>query len=64
MTTDLKGIVLKEEKFDKLNIRLGRVIAASLEPSAPKNLINLSLILVSLALRQVWQGSHPIQLKR
>jgi tRNA-binding protein len=36
MSTTLKAAVLKEETFDKLDIRLGRVIEASLEPSAPK----------------------------
>lgn len=34
--TDEKEIVSKEETFDKLEIRLGRVISAEEEPSAPK----------------------------
>jgi tRNA-binding protein len=36
LSTTLKAAVLKEETLDKLDIRLGRVIEASLEPSAPK----------------------------
>lgn len=36
MATELKAEVLKEGTFDKLDIRLGRVINAALEPSAPK----------------------------
>lgn len=34
--SDLKDIVSKEDTFDKLDIRLGRVIAVEPEPSAPK----------------------------
>lgn len=33
---DEKGIVSKEETFDKLEIRLGRVISVEEEPTAPK----------------------------
>lgn len=34
--SDEKEIVSKEETFDKLEIRLGRVISAEEEPTAPK----------------------------
>ncbi len=34
--TDEKEIVSKEETFDKLEIRLGRVLSVEEEPSAPK----------------------------
>jgi tRNA-binding protein len=34
--TDLKPLVLKDSSFDRLDIRLGRIIEAELEPSAPK----------------------------
>jgi tRNA-binding protein len=34
--SDEKPIANKEETFDKLEIRLGRVISAEIEPSAPK----------------------------
>lgn len=34
--SDEKGIVSKEETFDKLEIRLGRVISVEEEPTAPK----------------------------
>ncbi len=36
MSQEMKPIVLKEEVFDKLEIRVGRVIEAQLDPSAPK----------------------------
>lgn len=35
--SDLKDMVSKEDTFDKLDIRLGRVVSAVLEPSAPKS---------------------------
>jgi len=34
--SDEEGIVSKEETFDKLEIRLGRVISVEEEPTAPK----------------------------
>lgn len=34
--SDEKGIVSKEETFDKLEIRLGRVISVGEEPTTPK----------------------------
>lgn len=34
--TDEKPLVSKEETFDKLEIRLGRVISVEIEPTAPK----------------------------
>ena len=34
--SDEKGIISKEETFDKLEIRLGRVISVEEEPTAPK----------------------------
>lgn len=36
MTQEVKPTVSKEEVFDRLEIRLGRVIDVELEPSAPK----------------------------
>ena len=38
-----KGIVSKEETFDKLEIRLGRVIAVEIEPSAPKKAYRMKI---------------------
>src|SRR5579872_2379011 len=38
-----KPIVSKEETFDKLEIRLGRVISAEEEPSAPKKAYKLKI---------------------
>ena len=38
-----KGIVSKEETFDKLEIRLGRVMRVELEPSAPKKAYKLTV---------------------
>ncbi|MEA4837431.1 MAG: tRNA-binding protein [Rhodospirillaceae bacterium] len=36
MSTDIKEIVSKEETFDRLDIRLGRVIAVEPAPDAPR----------------------------
>jgi tRNA-binding protein len=36
MNQDQKATANKEETFDKLEIRLGRIISAEIEPSAPK----------------------------
>lgn len=36
MANDLKDVVSKEDTFDKLDIRLGRVVSVDLCPSAPK----------------------------
>jgi tRNA-binding protein len=36
MNQEQKPTVSKEETFDKLEIRLGRIISAEIEPSAPK----------------------------
>ncbi len=36
MSKETKPIVSKEETFDKLEIRLGRIISAEEEPSSPK----------------------------
>src|SRR5579883_1475160 len=38
-----KPIVLKEETFDKLEIRIGRVISVETEPSAPKKAYKLKI---------------------
>lgn len=38
-----KAIVSKEETFDKLEIRLGRVISVEEEPSAPKKAYKLKV---------------------
>jgi tRNA-binding protein len=36
LSSDLKEMVSKEDTFDRLDIRLGRVLAAEPEPTAPK----------------------------
>ena len=36
MSTEAKPQVSKEETFDRLEIRLGRVLSAEIEPSSPK----------------------------
>jgi tRNA-binding protein len=36
MSQEIKPVVSKEEVFDKLEIRLGKVIDVEIEPSAPK----------------------------
>lgn len=36
MSDEIKPIVIKEETFDKLDIRLGKVISVTLAPDAPK----------------------------
>jgi len=43
MLKDIKPIVSKEETFDLLEIRLGRVIEVELEPSAPKKAYRLKI---------------------
>ncbi len=40
---DEKPIVSKEETFDKLEIRLGRIISVQEEPSAPKKAYRLKI---------------------
>ena len=41
--TEEKPIVSKEETFDKLDIRLGRVISVEEEPSAPKKAYRMKI---------------------
>lgn len=41
--TDQKAIVSKEETFDKLEIRLGRVMSVEEEPLAPKKAYKLTV---------------------
>jgi len=41
--SDLKPIVVKEETFDRLDIRLGRIIAVEEEPTAPKRAYRLKI---------------------
>jgi len=43
MAKEMKPIVSKEETFDKLEIRLGRVISVEDEPSAPKKAYKLKV---------------------
>lgn len=38
-----KEIVSKEETFDKLDIRLGRVISVEIEPAAPKKAYKMTV---------------------
>lgn len=40
---ELKDIVSKEETFDKLDIRLGRVLKVEEEPAAPKKAYKLTI---------------------
>jgi len=41
--TEEKEIVSKEETFDKLDIRLGRVVSVEEEPSAPKKAYKMKI---------------------
>ena len=41
--TEEKGIVSKEETFDKLEIRLGRVVSVEEEPTAPKKAYKIKM---------------------
>jgi tRNA-binding protein len=43
MSTEIKPVVSKEETFDRLEIRLGRVLSAEIEPSAPKRAYRLEI---------------------
>jgi tRNA-binding protein len=43
MNQDQKPTVCKEETFDKLEIRLGRIISAEIEPSAPKKAYKIEI---------------------
>jgi len=43
MSDEIKATVKKEESFDKLDIRLGQIISAELEPSAPKKAYKLTI---------------------
>jgi tRNA-binding protein len=43
LNQEMKPVVLKEETFDKLEIRLGRVLSVEIEPSAPKNSYKLEI---------------------
>ena len=43
MATDRKPIVAKEDSFDALEIRLGRILEVELEPTAPKRSYRLKV---------------------
>ncbi len=43
MASEEKPLVSKEETFDRLEIRLGRVLEAEIEPSAPKRAYRLKI---------------------
>ena len=43
MSGEIKALVLKEDTFDKLEIRLGQIIDAELEPAAPKKAYKLTV---------------------
>ncbi len=43
MANEIKPVVSKEEAFDKLDIRLGRVVSVELEPAAPKPAYKLTI---------------------
>lgn len=43
MSAETKPVVSKEETFDRLEIRLGRVLCAEIEPSAPKRAYRLEI---------------------
>ncbi|MFS8564063.1 MAG: hypothetical protein LVR00_07025 [Rhabdochlamydiaceae bacterium] len=48
-----KEVVVKEETFDKLEIRLGRVISVEEELTAPKKAYKMKSILGNLGLKPV-----------
>ena len=43
MSDVIKQIVQKEDTFDKLEIRLGQIIAVEIEPSAPKRAYKMTI---------------------
>ena len=43
MAGEIKALVSKEDTFDKLEIRLGQIIDAELEPAAPKKAYKLTV---------------------
>ena len=43
MSDEIKALIKKEETFDKLDIRLGRIISAELEQSAPKKVYKITI---------------------
>jgi len=43
MSTEAKPQVSKEETFDRLEIRLGRVLSAQIEPSSPKRAYRMEI---------------------
>ncbi len=43
MSSEIKPVVSKEETFDKLEIRVGQIIDAEMEPSAPKAAYRLTV---------------------
>lgn len=43
MSTEAKPQVSKEETFDRLEIRLGRVLSAQIEPSSPKKAYRMEI---------------------
>ncbi len=43
VANEIKPVVSKEETFDKLDIRLGRVVSVELEPAAPKPAYKLTI---------------------
>lgn len=43
MSTPIKEVVDFDETFGKLDIRLGKIVAAELEPTAPKKAYRLSI---------------------
>jgi tRNA-binding protein len=43
MNSDDKPIVDKEDTFDKLEIRLGRIMSVDIEPSAPKGAYKMEI---------------------
>lgn len=49
--TEEKPIVSKEDTFDKLEIRLGRIISVEIEPSAPKKSYRIKIDFGKFGLR-------------
>jgi tRNA-binding protein len=63
MTQEIKPVVSKEEVFDRLEIRLGRVIDVEFEPSAPKASYRMTIDFGKFGKRQSVGRftKHPIE---
>ncbi len=62
--SDEKEIVSKEETFDKLEIRFGRVISVEEEPTAPKKAYKMKVDFGKFGIRtSVGRFTHTLQRK-